>query len=259
MSTEGKTEVPTSSLEQITSSNFEDDAHDRRLQSRFRLLHMLDNGRLALTVLALVAAITILGVSADSIAVYNATHVPDDFFLALWPANFNLRPTVALVVGSVFIIVANAISLLGSKTQSVSLHHYFAIFLELQCKSATVRLTIEKIRNRAGLHTSITFAAPAIAFIAAIIAMSFFYAVNASTTADSFQSWTCRWRDVAMTTKPHFGTLCKESKAGVGLSVFLVPLEAIILGVAGYQAVLERQLDTASQGSRRKAGSPAMS
>lgn len=71
--------------------------------------------------------------------------------------------------------------------------------------------------------------------------MSLFYAVNASSTVDSLQSWTCRWKDVPMRTQPHFGTLCKQSQAGVVLTVLLVPLEAAILAVAAYQAVLERQ------------------
>ena len=62
-----------------------------------------------------------------------------------------------------------------------------------------------------------------------------------------------------MTTKPHFGTLCKQSQVGVALSVLLVPIEAIILGVAVYQALLERQLQAATRGSERKTGSPALS
>ncbi|KAH7001874.1 hypothetical protein EDB80DRAFT_685066 [Ilyonectria destructans] len=223
--TDSKTEMP--------ASNFEVDSEDLRLDSKIRMYGLVNNARLALTALALAAGITILGVSADSVAVYNATHVPDDFLLPLWPSNLDFRPTVALVAGSAIVIVANAMSLLASKTQVV--------------------------RSHSRAHMALSFAAPAIAFIAAMIAMSFFYAVNASTTADSFQSWTCRWKDVGMMTQPHFGTLCKQSKAGLGLSVFLVPLQAIILGVAGYQASIQRQVDQAAHGPERKTGSPAMS
>ncbi|KAH7144049.1 hypothetical protein EDB81DRAFT_760426 [Dactylonectria macrodidyma] len=222
---DSKTEIPT--------SNFEVDSEDLRLDSKIRMYGLANSVRLALTALALAAGITILGVSADSVAVYNATHVPDDYLLPLWPSNLDLRPTVALVAGGAIVVAANAISLLASKAQVV--------------------------QSRSGMHTALIFVTPAIGFIAAMIAMCFFYAINASTTADSFQSWTCRWKDVAMMTKPHFGTLCKQSKAGLGLSVFLVPLEAVILGVAGYQACLQRQLDQAARGPERKAGSPAMS
>ena len=89
--------------------------------------------------------------------------------------------------------------------------------------------------------------------------MSFFYGVNASTTNDSLQSWTCRWEDVTMTMQPHFGTLCRQSKASVGLAVMLVPVEAIILGLAAYQFVLEKRSSMTSDGRGRKAGSPALS
>lgn len=243
--TDSKTEMP--------ASNFEVDSEDLRLDSKIRMYGLVNNARLALTALALAAGITILGVSADSVAVYNATHVPDDFLLPLWPSNLDFRPTVALVAGSAVVIVANAMSLLASKTQVVSLSSHYLLL-------ANSTLTVpRKVRSHSGAHMALSFAAPAIAFIAAMIAMSFFYAVNTSTTADSFQSWTCRWKDVAMMTQPHFGTLCKQSKAGLGLSVFLVPLQAIILGMAGYQASIQRQVDQAAHGPERKTGSPAMS
>ncbi|KAH7160055.1 hypothetical protein B0J13DRAFT_519479 [Dactylonectria estremocensis] len=222
---DSKIEVPT--------SNFEVDSEDLRLDSKIHMYGLANSVRLALTALALAAGITILGVSADAVAVYNATHVPDDYLLPLWPSNMDLRPTVALVAGGAIVVVANAISLLANKAQVVKSH--------------------------SGMHTALVFVAPAIGFIAAMIAMCFFYAINTSTTADSFQSWTCRWKDVTMMTKPHFGTLCKQSKAGLGLSVLLVPLEAVILGVAGYQASLQRQLNQDARGPERKAGSPAMS
>ncbi|KAM5345503.1 hypothetical protein ACJ41O_011365 [Fusarium nematophilum] len=234
MDTSTLTHMSTGTKTEISASSFEADVDDVRIEPKFRILRLADGARQGLTVLALAAAITILGVSADAIAIYNATHVSEDFLLPLWPANFDLGPTVTLVIGSVLVIVVNVISIVAGK--------------------------IPTIRNNAGVNKmALLFAPPIIALIAAIISMSFFYAVNASTTDDSLQSWTCRWKDVAMTTQPHFGTLCKTSQAGVALSVLLVPLEAIILGLAAYQFSLERQLDMATRGPGRKAGSPAMS
>lgn len=115
------------------------------------------------------------------------------------------------------------------------------------------------MRNKTGVEMTVAFGPPMVALIAAIISMSFFYAVNASTKADTLQSWSCRWENIAMTTQPHFDTLCKQSQAGVVLSVLLVPVEAIILGLSAYQFTLRRQLDLATRGSGRKAGSPALS
>lgn len=109
-----KTEVSTS------TSNFDlDNIDDVHFQSKIRLFNTLDSIRVGLTLLALAAGITILGVSADALAVYDATHVSADFLLPLWPNDFDLRPTVALVVGSTIVIVASAVSLAASKMQHV--------------------------------------------------------------------------------------------------------------------------------------------
>ncbi|KIL84759.1 hypothetical protein FAVG1_11987 [Fusarium avenaceum] len=218
---------------EISASNFETDVESVRTEPNFRLYCLIDSTRLGLTILGLAAGLTILGVSADALAVYNATYVPQDWFLQLWPANFDMRPTVALVVGSALVVVANLISLIAGK--------------------------IPAARGNAAVKAGVRFAPPAIALIAAIIAMSFFYGVNASTTNDSLQSWTCRWKDVTMNVQPHFGTLCKQSRAGVGLSVMLVPVEAIILGLAVYQFTLERRFNLNARGPGRKTGSPALS
>lgn len=108
------------------------------------------------------------------------------------------------------------------------------------------------------VHTPLSFAAPFLGFAAAMIAMVFFYAINASTTVDTLQSWSCQWESVGMTMKPHFGTLCRESKTALYLSIIMVPLEAVILSLAGYQFILERKGDVMAP-RFGKQGSPALS
>lgn len=111
-----------------------------------------------------------------------------------------------------------------------------------------------QLRDRTPIHTPVTFAAPFVGLIAAIVAMAYFYTVNTSITDDTLQSWSCRWSNVLMVTRPHFGTLCKESQAGLYLSVLLIPIEGITLAVAGYQAFVERGINTMAHG--RKSVSP---
>lgn len=100
-----------------------------------------------------------------------------------------------------------------------------------------------------------TFAAPLVGLAAALIAIIFFYAVNASEDVDTFLSWTCRWRSVPMDVTPHWGTLCRQSEGGLYLSILLIPVEAAALGLAGYQMKVERYTNAYS--SARK-GSPAL-
>ena len=105
-----------------SSSDFEVDSRDTHLQAKVRTARMVDNARVGATALALLMAMTVLGVSANTLAVYDYTSMPQDYMLALWPDEFNIRPTVSLVVGSVIIVIANIAALCFSKVPSVSLH-----------------------------------------------------------------------------------------------------------------------------------------
>lgn len=107
--------------EKASASDFEVDSQDLHLRSKVKTLRVIDSARVGLTVVALLMGITVLGVSADALAVYDSTHVGRDFLLPLWPDNFNLRPTVALVVGAAIVVISNVVSLLSSKVQTVSL------------------------------------------------------------------------------------------------------------------------------------------
>lgn len=100
-------------------SDFEGHEEQRR---SFGTARIAESVRLGLTVLTLLIAMSIVGMTADSLAVYNKTHIADDFLLPLWPVQFNLGPTVALVTGSSIIMLSNIMSLVGSKVPAVRLH-----------------------------------------------------------------------------------------------------------------------------------------
>ncbi|KAI0178224.1 hypothetical protein BJ166DRAFT_42749 [Pestalotiopsis sp. NC0098] len=188
---------------------------DLQYQSQYRTIRAIDGLRLSLTLLTLLCGITVLATSGHALNVYNTTSISTSFFLPLWPDEFDARPTVALVVGSAIVVLASGFSLAFSKTPS--------------------------LRSKVSAHASMSLIAPFAGFAASMIAMIFFYAVNASTTVDTLQSWSCQWESVEMRVQPYFGTLCRESKTALYLSVILVPVEAIILSLAGYQWMLEKR------------------
>jgi hypothetical protein len=99
-------------------SDFEGHEEPRR---SFGTARITESVRLGLTILTLLMAMSIVGTTADSLAVYNKTHVADDFLLPLWPVQFNLGPTIALVTGGSIIILSNTMSLIGSKVPAVRL------------------------------------------------------------------------------------------------------------------------------------------
>jgi len=208
------------------------ETRDAAYDKKARTVRIIESIRLGLLTLALLAGVTILGTSADTLAVYNKTHIGENFFLPLsgvWPSEFDLRPTIALVTCGSIISIASAASLISSK--------------------------ISSIRYNPVIHSSSSFVASTICLFAGLIGMSFFYGVNRSNTVFSLQAWTCQWSDVSMTSSPHWGTLCKESKVALYLTVMIVPLEVLILASSAYVSSLERKQLI----MRERKGSPAMS
>lgn len=76
-------------------------------------MRILDIARLSLTVLGIAAAAAVVGCHAHTLHVYNSTRLDDAFFLPpLWPGEFDLRPTVGLLVGGAVVVLAGLIYIL---------------------------------------------------------------------------------------------------------------------------------------------------
>jgi len=103
-----------------SSSDFEVDPRDVTYQGHVKSIRLVDSVRVGMTALALLCGLTILGTSGNALMVYNTTNVSPDFHLPLWPQQFDLRPSVALVVGSVLVVLTNIVSLVFSKVKMVS-------------------------------------------------------------------------------------------------------------------------------------------
>jgi len=183
-----------------------------------------------LNILNLFIGLTIIGTEAAAIAVFRQTYDPSTIkLLPLWPAKFNLGPSIACLVAGCLVVVGSLAVLVVSKIPSLS--------------------------NKPILRTATTALGSGLALAAAITATALYYAVNNSRTVDTLQSWTCRWAKVDMDTAPHWGSLCAESKAALYLTVLMVPLEVIALGMlaVGYGKSVKR--DTEEKGGE----SPALS
>jgi len=220
-----------SSVHEDISEFQEFDTRGAQSQGSVRLNRIVESARLALTVLALLAGITILSTAANTLSVYNTTHLSEDFLLPLWPNDFDLRPTTALVICGAIISVASIVALAVTR--------------------------IPSIRNQVLVHRFLSFLAPTVGLIAALIATSFFYGVNASNTTSTIKSWTCQWSSVSMTSKPHWGSLCLESKAALYLTVMIIPLEVFVLGTVTWAFVAEKKQQPTVVHERK--GSPTMS
>jgi len=194
-------------------------------QKSNRMARVVESAGIGLTILALLAAITIVVTAADALAVYNTTSLPGDhsYLLPLWPADFNMRPSVALVSCGSVIVLASASSLI--------------------------------VRKAPFIHRSIGFVGPTICLIAGLVATSFFYGVNASSTTYTLHSWSCQWSPVTMNVKPHWDVLCRETTAAIYLMVMMIPLEILVLGSVAYSSFAGQK----QMFERERKGSPTMS
>lgn len=220
----------------VSSSEFDTHSQDTHLESKIRSLRLLDAARAAATTLALLMGVVVLGISGNSIYVYNRSHSTADPWLSAWPssAGFDFKPTVALVAGSSLVIIANLVALTS--------HH------------TTIRSRMTSLH----VHTPITFSAPFVGFISALVAIILFYVADASATKDTLTSWSCRWRHLSTASPaPQFSSLCSASHAAVDLAVILIPVEFIAFALAGWQLKVERY--TAAYAHARKTPSPALS
>jgi len=210
------------------------DTHERAAQKNATTFRILESVRQGLTVLTLLFGLSILGTIGDSLAVYNRTNTADATILSLWPVAINVGPTVTLLTGASVIVFTNIVSITFSKVPSIRAHHL--------------------------IHSSASILTPTITLILAIISIAFFYAINASTTTESIQSWSCRWETIDMPVEPHFGTLCKESKTGLYMAIIMIPLQVIALGLAAAGIVAAKKvlaMDVEELGQRK--ASPALS
>jgi hypothetical protein len=82
---------------------------------------------------------------------------------------------------------------------------------------------------------------PIVGLVAALTAMSFFYAVNASTTTETLQSWSCLWSSVDMPDPPHFQTLCRQSETALYLMIAMIPMQLILLGFTALEFTAEKK------------------
>ena len=121
-----KTASVASKPEYITDFS-EFDNNDEENAKDTKLVKTMDSVRLGLTALAVLSAVTVLGTAGDTLANYNSTKLGDNYILSIWPNEFDIRPTHALVICSVIVLVSSLVSLVGIKVAFVRvgllLHH----------------------------------------------------------------------------------------------------------------------------------------
>ncbi|KAJ1337453.1 hypothetical protein MN608_00305 [Microdochium nivale] len=211
---------------QVEISSQHDQSHDAAQKND----KVYGSIQLALHCLGLLCGLVVLGTSANVASVFGSTHLPSDYDLPLWPENLDLRPTNALIAGGVLVVLANLAALAFAK--------------------------VSMLRDKRAVHSVVDVASPTIGFVSIFVAVVLFYAVNGSITTDTIQSWSCQWDLVAMNAKPNFGSVCKESKTALYLSIILIPVELAAVALAARRMLLQKKAQSGHKDSR--SSSPSM-
>lgn len=237
---------------QVEISSQHDQSHDAAQKND----KVYGSIQLALHCLGLLCGLVVLGTSANVASVFGSTHLPSDYDLPLWPENLDLRPTNALIAGGVLVVLANLAALAFAKVSMVSLGIRALYLPTLSKLMLTLDVTCDQLRDKRAVHSVVDVASPTIGFVSIFVAVVLFYAVNGSITTDTIQSWSCQWDLVAMNAKPNFGSVCKESKTALYLSIILIPVELAAVALAARRMLLQKKAQSGHKDSR--SSSPSM-
>ncbi|KAJ5332952.1 hypothetical protein MYU51_005387 [Penicillium brevicompactum] len=186
---------------------YSSDMEESTFLKRNRVIHVL---RLALSFVILAIAVAVVACEAPPLRRYKSTSQWAPAGLALWPLNFDLRPTVAAITCGCIVAVLNMVYIV----------------------TALMPSPYSRIKP-----LNIYASASALAgFVTSLVSLLFIIYRPASSHPAGFsknetlQSWTCKWKAGADgTTIPHgFDRDCMNTRAGFVLICVLIGMETFI-------------------------------
>ncbi|CAP79032.1 hypothetical protein E8E15_005369 [Penicillium rubens] len=188
---------------------YSSDMEETTFLKRNRVIHFT---RLGLSFLIFGIAIAVVACEAPPLRHYKNTYQWASAGLALWPLNFDLRPTTAAVSCGCIITVLNLV--------------YIAVALLPSPHSR-----IKSLNNYASASAIAGFLTALVGILFIIYLPSSDYPAGFSKN-ETLHSWTCKWKTGTSGTKPprHFERDCINTRAGFCLLCVLVGLE-ILMGL----------------------------
>ena len=105
---------------EVSVSDFEEEAYNVDTRSKTRHVRIVNAIRISLNVLAFATGLVVLTMAADAKATFNNTSVPPNYLVSLWPYDFNIRPTDALIGTGAIVLIMTCFSFVLSLAPAVS-------------------------------------------------------------------------------------------------------------------------------------------
>lgn len=205
---------------------------EARFLKRNRTIHL---ARLFLSILIFSTAIVIIACEAVTFQHYKTTSQWASAGLALWPLNYDNRPTVAALSCGCVIAFLSLIYIVAALLPTVSLCSLRMLFHTDQTNIGNWQQPYSRI----GLLNTCASSTALTGFITTLISLLFIIYRPGSTYPSGFtenetlHSWTCKWKSAPnSTTAPiNFSRDCHATRAGFALLCVVLALE-VLLGVS---------------------------
>jgi hypothetical protein len=226
---------------------YSSDMEESTFLKRNRVIHF---ARLGLSFLTFGIAIAVVACEAPPLRHYNRTSQWANAGLALWPLNFDIRPTIAALVCGCIVTVLNLVYIAAALLPSVS-SLIFSLPEHIEDHPLTFMQPYSRIKPL-NIYASTSALA---GFITALVGILFIKYLPSSNYPAGFSknetlhSWTCKWKTGTSNTKTptHFDRDCINSRAAFVLLCLLVGMEVLMGVVAAMGTFFQRDV------SRRRA------
>lgn len=204
--------------------------------------------RIGLAFIIFGAAIAVVGCEAVPLQHYQSTSAYTKVWLYLWPLNFDLRPTKAILSCGGIIAFQNLVYIVAALLPTVS----------RWCPRRILNRVVANMklqpRSRIRFLNLLAGATAVSGFITSLVGVLFTIYLPSSTYPSGFNenetlhSWTCKWKSIRNPSSSdaqapiHFERDCTETQAAFVLLGILIGLEIIMGFVAAAGLWLERSL-----------------
>ncbi|MCJ1269814.1 hypothetical protein MMC22_009707 [Lobaria immixta] len=185
---------------------------------------LLSSIRVATSLITLALSIAIIACADNSLRAYTSTNFGGEWFLPLWPAKVDLRPTHAVLACGVVILVSSVAYLAA------------ALFPSPRPKIHLLNIT----------STVLSFVGLFITLFTTIFASTINSHLSDNNGSGTLMTWTCKWQGLESIAPQQFEKICTETMVSLDLVILLLIFELFAVAVTGWGWWVETRIKRGS-------------